>query len=148
MAHLGPDSEAALATCTPDLQRLVRHVVARLPRQYDLTVIVGFRDEVAQTAAYFARPQRSKKPWPHSEHNQRPSKAIDMALYPVRWKEELGFAWLAGFVFASAVQLGWQDRLRWGGDFNRDGHEADETFIDLDHFELRDEPYADRPSTR
>lgn len=146
MARLGLSSAAALATCTPDLQKLVRHVVERLPEQYDLTVLCGFRNEADQSAAF--KSGKSKKQWPHGEHNKRPSEAVDLALYPIRWAEELGFAFLAGFVFACASELGWADRLRWGGDFNRDGYSSDETFLDLDHFELRPEAYAHRASTR
>lgn len=137
MAKLGRASEAALATCHPDLQRLFREVVARLPAPYDLTVLCGHRGEAAQEQAF--REGKSTKHWPESLHNRLPSRAVDVAVYPIDWKDDVRFGWLAGFVFAVAVDLGLAGRVRWGGDWNRNARTADETFIDLPHFELTDD---------
>lgn len=135
MAKLGATSEARLAECHPKLQRLVREVVARLPRGFDLTVVEGHRGEAAQEAAY--RLGRSTKRWPESLHNQLPSRAVDLAPYPVDWDDVERFAWLAGFVRAVAVDLGLGDEVRWGGDWDDDSRTSDERFRDRPHFELR-----------
>lgn len=136
MAKLGKASEEALASCTPDMQRLVRAVVQRLPTPYDLTVVCGHRGEAAQEEAF--RAGKSTKHWPDSNHNALPSKAVDIALFPIDWNDRLQFGWLAGFVFAVASELGLSNRLRWGGDWDRDGKFREESFADLPHFELRD----------
>jgi hypothetical protein len=135
MAKLGKASEERLMSCTADMQRLMRAVVERLPAPYDITILVGHRGEKEQNDAFASG--NSEKRWPDSMHNQLPSKACDVALYPVDWKDRVGFGWLAGFIFATAVDLGLAHRLRWGGDFNRNA-KADDGFVDLDHFELRD----------
>jgi peptidoglycan L-alanyl-D-glutamate endopeptidase CwlK len=136
MAKLGQASETKLMDCTADMQRLMRAVVERLPPPYDLTILVGHRGQAEQDAAFASG--NSEKRWPDSMHNQLPSKACDISLYPVDWSDKIGFGWLAGFVFAVAVELGLAQRLRWGGDFNRNGKANDDHFSDLDHFELRD----------
>lgn len=135
MAKLGAQSEARLSTCHADLQRLVRAVVDRLPPGHDLTVVEGHRGEAAQAAAYAAG--RSTKAWPDSLHNQLPSRAVDLAPYPVDWADFERFVWLAGFVRAVAVDLGLGDRVRWGGDWDDDSRTTDERLRDRPHFELR-----------
>lgn len=132
MAKLGRTSEAQLSTCHPDLQKLVREVVRRLPAPYDLTVLQGHRDEKTQNAAYALG--RSKLQWPNSKHNSLPSRAVDLAPFPVDWRDERRFAFLAGFVLAVAAELGIS--VRWGGDWDRDSYTTDERFSDLPHFEL------------
>lgn len=132
MAKLGAGSLAKLGECHPDLQRLVHAVVKRLPAPYDLTVLCGWRNKVEQDAAY-AR-GASKLKYPESKHNKVPSLAVDLGLYPYEPKDVKAAAFLAGFVFAVAADLGIS--VRWGNDWNRNGKTIDETFHDLPHFEL------------
>lgn len=132
MAKLGKTSEERLYGCHPDLQRLVREVVARLPYPYDLTVVAGHRGEKEQNAAYATG--RSTKQWPDSKHNTLPSRAVDLAPYPIDWNDVKRFAFLAGFVKAVAVDLG--ICIRWGGDWDSDSRTTDQKFQDLPHFEL------------
>lgn len=135
VAKLGAQSEARLATCAEPLQRLVRAVVDRLPPGYDLQVVEGHRGAAAQAAAYAAG--RSSKQWPDSLHNLLPSRAVDLAPYPVDWADSERFVWLAGFVRAVAVELGLGACVRWGGDWDDDSRTTDEKFRDRPHFELR-----------
>ncbi len=132
MARLGAGSLAQLATCHPDLQRLVREVVRRLPAHLDLKVIQGWRSSKEQEAAY-ASGKSDKKPG-ESKHERQPSRAVDMALFPVVWKDEVMFGYLAGIVALIAAELG--IGVRWGGDWDTDGSTLDHTLRDLDHWEL------------
>ena len=132
MAKLGKTSEWKLMGCHPDLQRLVREVYARLPYPYDLAVTDGHRGEKAQNAAYAAG--YSSKQWPDSKHNELPSRAVDLAAYPIDYNDVKRQAFLAGFVKAVAVDLGIQ--IRWGGDWDSDSLTTDQKLQDLPHFEL------------
>ena len=132
MAKLGAGSLAQLATCHPGLQRVVRRVVARLPAHLDLKVIQGWRSSAEQAAAY-ASGKSDKKPG-ESKHERQPSRAVDMALYPVDFKDDAMFGYLAGVVALCAADEG--VAIRWGGDWDTDGSTRDHTLRDLDHWEL------------
>lgn len=132
MAKLGRTSEARLSTCHADLQTLVRAVVRRLPAGYDLTVTDGHRGEKAQNVAYALG--RSSKQWPESLHNHLPSRAVDIAAYPVDYSDVRRQAFLAGFIRAVAADLG--ICIRWGGDWDSDSLTMDQKLQDLPHFEL------------
>ncbi len=133
---LGPVSQQRLDTCHPKLQRLFREVDRRLARrkQMDITVVCGHRGEADQEAAFAAG--KSKKHWPDSKHNGLPSNAVDVSPYPIDWNDKLAYARLAGYVFAVADDLDIQ--VRWLGDGNQNGKSDDESFLDIDHFELTD----------
>lgn len=131
---LGVSSNRNLDQCHPKLQRLIREVDRRLMKRatMDLTVMCGHRGEKAQNEAYTAK--RSTKKWPDSLHNMLPSPAVDVAPYPIDWKDTARFARLAGFIEAVAADL--DIEIRWGGDWDQDGRTADERFIDMPHLEL------------
>lgn len=134
MSHFvfGPRSLANLATVDPRLRDVLDEAIRLSP--VDFAVLTGHRDRAAQERAFAAG--RSKVHWPDGKHNATPSRAVDLAPWPIDWADELRFALLAGVVF-SAARL--EDvEVRWGGDFNRDGRTADEGFRDLGHFELVD----------
>lgn len=57
-----------------------------------------------------------------------------MALFPVRWKDEVAFGYLAGIVAVVAADLG--IKIRWGGDWDGDGDTLEHALRDLDHWEL------------
>lgn len=132
MATFGAASEAALATCHPNLQRVMRAAVVL----YDFTVLEGFRDEATQNAAFAAG--NSQKRWPNGEHNTHPSTACDVAPFPIDWSDKEAsrqrFVLLAGIIIATGHQLG--IHIRWGGDWNMNGDTRDERFRDYGHFEL------------
>jgi peptidoglycan L-alanyl-D-glutamate endopeptidase CwlK len=121
-------SEQRLATCDTRLQGLMREAI----KYTDFTILCGHRSQEEQEDA--VRRGVSKTRWPLSKHNAMPSKAVDVAPYPVDWKDTARFARLFGLIECIAKQQG--VAVRWGGDWDRDGRTADETFIDMPHVEL------------
>jgi peptidoglycan LD-endopeptidase CwlK len=134
MAKLGAGSLAVRAELHPKWQRVIDRLVELLTKdgRYDVKLLDGWRSHAEQLAAY--KSGKSQKKPGTSLHETWPSRAVDMTLYPVRWKDEIGFGVLAGFAFAAAALEG--VRIRWGGDWDQDGDTTDETFRDLNHFEL------------
>ena len=128
MPEFGKRSRDQLATAHPDLQRLFNEVI----KHYDCAVIIGHRGEQAQNEA--VEHGMSKLKWPDSPHNKTPSQAVDVAPYPVDWKNIKSFYHFAGYVKAVADQLG--IAIRWGGDWDGDFDLTDQNFFDLPHFEL------------
>lgn len=133
MPKFGRSSEAQLATCHPDLQRVLRLAI----QHFDFAVVEGHRGKQAQDRAYAKG--LSKVRWPHGNHNRTPSTAVDLAPYPIDWSNESKaierFVFLAGVVTTCAEQLGIP--LRWGGDWNDNEDMRDEgRFRDYPHFEL------------
>jgi peptidoglycan L-alanyl-D-glutamate endopeptidase CwlK len=104
-------------------QRLKR-VVDRAIQQTDFAVLCGHRTQAAQDAAY---PTYSKVRWPHSRHNSSPSQAVDVAPWPINWKDEGRFYFLAGVIYSCAYEEG--VRITGGFDWR----------WDLGHFELRED---------
>ncbi len=138
MPSFGKDSADKLAQCHPDLQRLFNEVV----KTYDCSILTGHRGQKEQDEA--VAKGLSKTPWPTGNHNATPSNAVDAAPYPIKWgatgdtkkdsKQIARFYHFAGFVQAKAEQLG--IKIRFGGDWDRDGDFEDQSFDDLDHFEI------------
>jgi peptidoglycan L-alanyl-D-glutamate endopeptidase CwlK len=122
--QLSPASKDRLETCHPALKAVVYRATELSP--VDFTVLCGHRGEADQTAAVAAG--TSKTPWPKSKHNSQPSRAVDLAPYPIDWKDAERFAILAGAILASAKLLGVE--ITWGGTWS--------TFKDRPHFELKD----------
>lgn len=119
-----------LRTCDPRLQALFKRVV----ETYDCTIVCGHRGEAAQNAAFNATPQRSQKEWPDGEHNEYPSKAVDVGPWPLDWNDRVKFYHLAGYVQAIAEDM--RVPIRWGGDWDGDRDLHDQTLYDLGHFEI------------
>ena len=130
MPEFGPTSKANLATCDERLQRLFNVVVM----YYDCSVICGFRGEIDQNRAFLEG--KSKKMWPHGEHNKQPSRAVDVLPFPIDWNDTNRMRFFAGYVLGVAKMLGLS--VRWGGDWDSDRDLKDQTFNDLPHFELAD----------
>lgn len=128
MPKFGRKSLDILATCHPDLQLVCNEAI----KLYDFTVLEGYRPKDKQDKA--VEEGRSKTPWPISKHNTMPSRAVDIAPYPVNWNNPERFFFLAGIMLGISAKLG--KRLRWGGDFNMNGDFDDQSFKDLPHFEL------------
>lgn len=135
MPRLGSASRAQLATCDPRLQRLAESAI----EDFDFSVIEGHRGEALQTKAFATG--ASKLPWPKGKHNATPSRAMDLAPWPVDWSESekphLRFAFMCGVLLAHAKRLG--IKIRFGMDWNRNLDMRDEHFLDFGHVEL-DEP--------
>lgn len=128
MAKFGAESLKQLETADPRLQRLFQEVV----KHWDCKVLQGRRSQAEHEANLAAGTSRTQ----HSKHvtGDQPSRAVDVAPYPVDWKQTGRFYAFAGFVLGTAKQLG--IRIRWGGDWDDDRDFQDQTFNDLVHFEI------------
>ena len=122
MIH-GSASHRRLATCHPDLQKLV----IAAAEDFDLIVVCGYRDEEEQTIA--VRNGASKVHYPHSRHNSQPAEAVDLAPWPLRWEDLERFDQLGAHMEAVASREGIQ--ITWGGRWTKG-------FIDRPHFELKE----------
>ena len=129
MKQFSPQSLAKLSTCDQRLQILFKAVV----NHFDCVILEGHRDEATQNKAFAEK--RSTKQWPNGEHNKTPSRAVDVAPYPIDWSDTQRFHYFAGVVMGIASQLGL--KVRWGGDWDKDTEVKDETFRDLVHFEIQ-----------
>jgi hypothetical protein len=122
-----------LNTCDHRLQEVLLRVIQHI----DFTVLCGHRDEAAQTKAVDEK--RSQVSWPNSKHNSYPSKAVDLAPWPIIWEDHSRFYWLQGQIVATAREMGIE--LRFGGDWDGDGrlnYRDGSSFIDLPHVEVTD----------
>jgi peptidoglycan L-alanyl-D-glutamate endopeptidase CwlK len=135
MPQFSQASKSQLVTCDPRLQQVLNSAIA----DFDFVVVEGHRGEAAQNLA-FAR-GASQLPWPKGNHNALPSRAADLAPYPIDWSEgekpHLRFAFMMGVILAHARRLG--IKVRFGMDWNRNYDMRDESFLDYGHVEL-DEP--------
>jgi len=127
-------SRERLNTCHEDLRMIFNAVIPH----FDNSILCGHRDEAAQMEAYNSG--KSQLKWPQSKHNKTPSMAVDVAPYPIDWADRERFCHFAGYVVGVADMLHGEGlishRVRWGGDWDRDGTLSDNNFDDLPHFEL------------
>lgn len=133
MAKFGNHSLEQLATCHPNLQKVLTEAI----KYFDFRVEEGFRGQAAQHRAFLEG--NSKLDWPHGNHNKTPSTAADCYPFPVDFSENpknlQRFCVMAGVIHAVAQQLG--IKIRWGGDWNQNWDMRDEpNFRDLPHIEL------------
>lgn len=128
--RFGKRSVTRLFTCDERLVRVAHRALLFSP--FDFFIIEGHRSKQQQTAAY--NNGKSKLQWPHSKHNTSPSTAMDLAPWPVHWRNVMQFHVLAGVIFTAAAHE--KVRLRWGGDWDGDWSAVDQKFFDLPHFEI------------
>ena len=132
MPKFSSSSKAQLATCDPRLQKVLNEAI----KYYDFAVVEGHRNKARQDAA-FAK-GASKKRWPYGEHNKKPSKAADLAPWPIDWSDSVKniarFAFMMGVVKACADKLG--IKIRFGLDWDGDGDIRDQDFMDWGHVEI------------
>ena len=131
MPKFSKKSKEKLETCDDNLIELFNEVI----NTYDCTIIIGHRTKEEQDEAF--RTGKSKLKFPHSKHNEEPSMAVDVAPCPIDWKNTKRFYHFAGYVQGIAEKLGIP--IRWGGDWDSDRDLDDQNFMDLVHFELKDE---------
>ncbi|MHA2163593.1 MAG: M15 family peptidase [Candidatus Thorarchaeota archaeon] len=130
MAEFGQKSLKRLET----LDRKLVDVLTLAIRIMDFSVLSTHRTMHEQEELY--ENGFSRKKFPNSKHNTYPSKAVDIAPYPIDWSEDDRFYVLAGVIRACAHKYG--VKLRWGGDWDGDDDLHDQTFMDLGHYELID----------
>ena len=128
MPIFSAESKSNLLSCHKDLQTLFIDVI----KNFDCTILCGHRDEAAQILAL--QEGKTKVSYPNSKHNKIPSMAVDVAPYPIDWKELSRFYFFGGYVKKTAELL--RIKIRWGGDWDSDTIFSDQSFYDLPHFEL------------
>lgn len=106
------------------------NVLNELIKIMDVTIIEGVRtakrqEELLKKGATKVR---------YSKHMD--GKAVDLAPYPVDWKDRDRFHYMGGMIRGIGKQLG--VNVRWGGDWDSDGEIKDNNFDDLVHVELRE----------
>jgi peptidoglycan LD-endopeptidase CwlK len=131
MPFFSDRSKKALESCDIRLQTLFNEVI----KHVDCTILCGHRNQEDQEHAF--EMGTSKVHFPNSRHNTFPSKAVDVALCPIDWKDEKSFVYFAGFVQGIAAML--NIKIRSGVDWDGDFQLKDENFFDGPHFELIDE---------
>lgn len=130
MARFSESSKKKLNTCEPKLQRLCYEAINIM----DFTVLCGHRGKEEQDKA--VAEGKSKTPYPNSKHNSSPSKAVDLAPYPIDWNDRERFVLLIGIIKGLAHAYG--IKIRCGADFNGDMNFRNDSFVDLPHIELID----------
>lgn len=137
MNKFGKASMEKLATVDNRLRWIMEEVL----QVVNITVICGHRNKNDQDRA--VNEGKSKLPWPHSNHNTLPSRAVDIAQYfpeepHIHWNDKKSFAFVAGVVMAVAYRHG--VRIRWGNDWNNNQDTGDEKGLeDMPHFEILDD---------
>ncbi len=128
MPTFGATSIANRDTCHPDLIRLADEVI----KHVDFSITCGHRGQADQDKAFAEG--KSKVKYPNGEHNKMPSKAMDVAPYPVNWNDNEAFTLLSGVFLGVASMMGIKIRIGsdWDGDFNTLEH----SFKDRPHIEL------------
>ena len=108
--------------------RLV-NVLNELVKIMDVTIIEGLRSEQRQEKLLKEGSTKTK----FSKHIT--GKAVDLAPYPIDWKDRDRFHYMGGMIRGIAKQL--NVPIRWGGDWDSDGETKDNRFDDLVHVEIK-----------
>jgi len=99
MPNRSKKSAERLATCDTDLNLLFDEVLLH----WDHSILDGHREEARQNQYY--KEKKSKLKWPNSKHNRYPSRAADVAPYPIDWDNRQRFLEFRGVVYAIASRL-------------------------------------------
>lgn len=126
MPVFGTTSKSRLWTCDDRLQRVMNRAISIVPGNSDFTILCGHRGEEEQTKAFISG--TSTVTWPNSNHNKTPSKAVDIAPYPIDWDDITRFNRLATYIFKAAMLEGVE--IHWGGHWRN--------FKDYPHYEVKD----------
>ncbi len=128
MPVLSEQSLARLNTCHPGLIAVCRELI----KQYDFAVLCGHRSKDEQNKAF----QRgsSRLIYPQSPHNRMPSHAVDLAPYPVDWRNLARFRemWHRFDALARLMRERGEieSEFEWGGEWN--------TLKDFPHIEIKE----------
>lgn len=127
MPQFGKRSKEQLETCHPDLQMVLNKAIEVV----DFSVLQGYRGEEEQNKYFYEG--KSKLKYPQGKHNKNPSLAVDIAPWPIDWKDIKRFGAVVFFIKGIAYENG--IKLRLGADWNSD-FQFNESFIDMPHIEL------------
>lgn len=132
MPKFSTRSKKSLKSCDPKLQEIFNEVI----KHFDCVVLEGARSKEKQDDLFHQN--LSKLKWPESMHNHMPSLACDVAPFPIDWEDSAAHYYFAGLVKGIALSKG--IRIIWGGDWDGDNDLHDQSFFDLVHFELAEDP--------
>ena len=142
-------SKEKLKTCDGRLIALLDEVI----KLADFTVTCGSRSKEEQFELYKQGRELKCGTWvisdqskvvthvdgktKTSKHNYYPSLAVDIAPYPIDYKDTERFYYLMGIVRGVADRLCINIRL--GCDWDMDGNIRNQKFVDLPHIELKED---------
>tara|TARA_Y100001951_G_C11184065_1_gene207629 strand:- start:302 stop:682 length:381 start_codon:yes stop_codon:yes gene_type:complete len=106
------------------------NVLNELIKIMDVTIIEGLRTQERQNKLVKQGASKTK----FSKHIE--GKAVDVAPYPIDWKDRDRFHYMGGMIRGIAKQL--NVSVRWGGDWDGDGETKDNRFDDLVHVEIKE----------
>ena len=106
------------------------NVLNELIKIMDVTIIEGLRTQERQNKLVKQGASKTK----FSKHIE--GKAVDVAPYPIDWKDRERFHYMGGMIRGIAKQL--NVSVRWGGDWDGDGETKDNRFDDLVHVEIKE----------
>ncbi len=138
MASFGKESLKKLTTCHPDIQKVMHEAIKHM----DFTVLYGTRSVAEQQKLYKVGRKLVNGKWTvvgktvtnldgvnkKSNHNYLPSKAVDVAPYPIDWNDIDRFIELSKVIKKAAETVGLD--IVWGGDWK--------SFVDYPHWEIKD----------
>ena len=140
MPSFGKSSLERLDLAAPCLQAWLNRAI----EYWDFSIIETYRGEERQNQAF--EDGKSHLKYPYSNHNIKPSMAVDIAPWQGRviWgdtpKERGDVIYFCGLMMGLAKSMYLSGeikyRIRWGGDWNNNNQPSDERFEDLFHFEL------------
>ena len=136
--EFGKRSKDKLKTADERLQRVVKRALSF--NVLDFSVIEGHRSIERQQILFSEGRSKIDGINKKGKHNYLPSLAVDLLPYPSIvngvnvWNDAQRFCVLAGLMYASASLE--NVKIRWGGDWDGDGNNADSSFHDLPHFEI------------
>ena len=125
MPRFGKRSKQRLKGVKPELVNVLNELVKIM----DVTIIEGLRTEARQMELLAQGKSKTK----YSKHLE--GKAVDLAPYPIDWKDRDRFHYMGGMIRGIAKQL--NVPVRWGGDWDGDGEVKDNGFDDLVHVEIK-----------
>lgn len=134
----GKRSSGNLSTCDQRLRRVAERALSY--GVMDFSVICGHRSLEEQKQLFAEGKTKIDGVTRKGKHNYSPSLAMDLMPYPAEvngvnvWRDHQRFHVLAGLIYAAAAEEG--VAVRWGGDWDGDGNNADSNFLDLPHFEI------------
>lgn len=105
------ESLRKLYKCHPLLVELMLYAIRT--SEDDITIICGFRSNEEQQEAYANGKSQLKAG--ESKHNRKPSKAIDIAPYPIEWDNIESFDKLGNHIKECAFAL--EIDIEWGADW-------------------------------
>lgn len=126
MPYFGRRSRTQQKTLHFKLQDILNEAI----KLYDFSILEGFRGKDRQNE--MVKKGTSKLRWPKSNHNTKPSLAVDCVPYfkkkpHYRWKDLNSFYHMSAVILGVACRQG--IRLEWGGLWKK--------FKDYPHFELK-----------